>query len=201
MASNSKKILILADNRPGTYSQAIALAKEIGEEYEILNISYSKLAKIPNFLFSSSLFRYNLETKNKLKNITKFPDIIISAGRRSVSSALYLKKKSKNNAKVIQIMDPNICVSKFDLVVLPKHDKAKEHEKIVESIGAIVSIDKDKVEQDKEKFVDIFKESKNRAILLVGGPSKNSSFSKDCAIKLAKLSSQIASESKAKLFI
>ena len=37
------KILILADERIGTYSQAVALAKESGLDYEIIFLEYNFL--------------------------------------------------------------------------------------------------------------------------------------------------------------
>jgi len=201
MSNNGKKILILADTRPGTYSQAIALAKEIGQEFEILNISYSGFVKIPNFIFPSSLFRYDRQTKEKLQNITDFPQIIISPGRRSVSAALYLKKKSQNKSKVVQIMDPNISADKLDLVVLPNHDKHGKHPNIIESVGAITSIDKNRIAKDKEKFSKLFNTDKKKAVLLVGGPSKSGSFGRNATIELVKASIKKSDEIGAKLFI
>ena len=202
MSNNSNKILILADNRPGTYSQAISLAKELGDKFEILNISYSKLIKIPNFLFPNSPFRYDRQTRAKLKKITQFPKIIISPGRRSVTAALYIKSKSKNTSKIVQIMDPNLNPAKLDLVILPMHDKKKNHQNIINSIGAITSIDQNIVKEDKIKFSNIFEDNNKKvAVLLVGGPSKNTSFNKDTATKLANYSSQIANNIGAKLFI
>jgi len=72
MSNNGKKILILADTRPGTYSQAIALAKEIGQEFEILNISYSGFVKIPNFIFPSSLLDMTGRRKRNSKILLTF---------------------------------------------------------------------------------------------------------------------------------
>ena len=46
------KILILADDRVGTYSQSIALAKESGLDYEIIFLEYNFLKIIPNLFFS-----------------------------------------------------------------------------------------------------------------------------------------------------
>jgi mitochondrial fission protein ELM1 len=51
------KILILADDRVGTYSQSIALAKESGLDYEIIFLEYNFLKALPNLFFSESLIR------------------------------------------------------------------------------------------------------------------------------------------------
>ena len=202
MSHSSKKILILADNRAGTYSQAINLAQEIGAKIDILPISYSKFIKIPNFILPRSLFRYDAKTKETLKNISNFPDIILSAGRRSVSGALFLKKKSQNKTKIIQIMDPNICANRFDLTILPIHDCHKKHPKIINSIGAITRLDQDKIAEAKHQFAEFFQKiDKKKIVLLLGGPSKNTNFSDKSTINLADISSKLANNLNAKLII
>lgn len=193
------KILILADNRPGTYSQSIALAKELGGDFEIFNISYSKFVFIPNFVFPNCLFRYDNKTKEKLKNLSNFSDFIISSGRRSVSAALYLKAKSQNHSKIIQIMSPNLNPNKLDLTILPLHDCNKKHPKIINSVGAITSLDLNKLEEGKKDFAEFFTQiNKKITVLLVGGPSKNSYFdsysAKNLAQKISKLSNDIDSK-------
>ena len=45
------EIWILGDNRPGTVSQGIGLAEEIGFDYKIINLTYNFLVLLPNFLF------------------------------------------------------------------------------------------------------------------------------------------------------
>ncbi|MBL6665045.1 MAG: mitochondrial fission ELM1 family protein [Rickettsiales bacterium] len=196
------KILILADNRVGTYSQSIALAKELGGEFEILNISYSKFVTIPNFIFPACLFRYDKKTKEVLKQFSNYPNFIISAGRRVVSAALYLKKKSHNESKIIQIMDPNLNPDKLDLTILPFHDERKNHPKIINSVGALTSLDHHKIEKDKKNFADFFDNIQKKIIvLLVGGPSKNSSFGRESAKNLAKISSNVVNNVDGKLLV
>ncbi len=43
------EIWILADDRPGTVSQAIGLAQAIGLEYKTIQLKYSFWARLPNF--------------------------------------------------------------------------------------------------------------------------------------------------------
>ena len=61
------KILILADERIGTYSQAVALAKEVGLDYEIVFLEYNFLKIIPNLFFSRSLIRLKKTSIKKLQ--------------------------------------------------------------------------------------------------------------------------------------
>jgi mitochondrial fission protein ELM1 len=63
------EIWILSDNRPGTVSQAIGLAKEIGFEYKIIDLEYSILTYLPNCFLSSSLFRLASFNRREFQNL------------------------------------------------------------------------------------------------------------------------------------
>lgn len=198
--NQNKKILILADDRTGTYSQSIALAKELGFEYDIVKINYSLLIKLPNFLLKNSLFGYDFATQKKLKNIGQY-DIIISSGRRSVNAALYLRKKHQQ-VKIIQIMHPNINFKYFDLVILPQHDQEKANPKLIISYGALSNFDENKIKQEQEIHKNYFGNIKKKlVILLIGGPSKKTEFGKEQAILLAQDVNKFVNKIEAKLVI
>lgn len=198
------EIWILGDDRPGTVSQSIGLAAEIGFESKLFNLSYSFLAKLPNFILSNSLLRLKCESAKNLKNPNYFPRLIISAGRRSAPIALYLKKKSGGKSKIVQIMRPGMNLKKFDLVVLPKHDGVDEKKfgNLVTTIGALTKVTDKIITAEQEKFSPWFREIKKEKIaLLVGGSSKSTQFDEKSAAKLAKHASEIARNMDATLLI
>lgn len=200
----SNKILILGDKRIGTIKQSIALAQELAMPYEIIDLEYNKLAKIPNFFFSESLIRLKKLPKKQIEAIKDFPEIIISAGRKSATCALYLKEKSNKQSKVIQIMNPNINLKKFDLIILPKHDKilSHNHPNIINTIGALTKIDEKTITQEQKKFENWFDCNRQyRIVLMLGGSSNKTNFSENSAIHLAKITSKIVKNMNAKLFI
>jgi mitochondrial fission protein ELM1 len=51
-----------------------------------------------------------------------WPDLLIASGRRSVAPARAVRRASKGRTFCIQIQDPGIAPSAFDLVVAPEHD-------------------------------------------------------------------------------
>ncbi len=202
MAKN--KILILADNRVGTYSQAVALAQELQQPYEIIHLQYNKFVVLPNFIFGASLLTITQESREKLLNIKDYPNLIISSGRRVAPIALYLKKLWNEQVKIVQIMQPNLSFSKFDWVVLPKHDGilSDKFSNLITTIGALVRVDKQRIAVDSEKFVQLFLDSKkNKIALLLGGDSKEGKFDKESALKLAQLLSQVAQNMDATFFV
>jgi mitochondrial fission protein ELM1 len=199
-----KEIWILSDGRPGTVSQSIGLAEEIGLDYKIINITYNFLVKIPNCFFSDSLLRLSSSSRKKFENLDYLPNLVISAGRRSSSIALFLKKKSENKTKIIQIMNPDLDFSKFDFVILPKHDETDEAKfpNVIATIGALTKVRENIVISEQKKFAAEFGEIKKPKIaLLLGGSSNKTKFEKESAIKLAKISSEFTKNMGAILLI
>lgn len=194
----ASKALILADEKIGTYSQAINLAKELDLEVQIINLKYSFFAKFPNFLFKNSLLQYSKQTSIDLKNLSESlklqkPKVIISSGRRSVLAGLFLKQQLENQPKIIQIMNPNYDFSKFDLIILPKHDNIEESKNVITTIGSLTKIDDEKLKNEKEKFAKVFAEFPNKKIVvLLGGSTKNTEFEIEIAKKLATSLSIVA---------
>ena len=198
------EIWILADNRPGTVSQSIGLAEEIGFEYKIINLSYSIFASLPNCFFGDSLIRLSKNIRKKLTESEYLPSLIISAGRRSAPIALHLKKQSQNQTKIIQIMRPECNLTKFDFVILPKHDLVDESKfkNVITTIGSLTKIRDNVIASEKEKFSPWFGNiEKIKIALLLGGSSKKTKFEKKSAERLAKISSDLAENMNAVLLV
>jgi len=198
------EILILGDDRPGTVSQSIGLAEEIGFDYKIINLTYSFLARLPNCFFSSSLLRLSSQSRKKIKALNYLPKLVISAGRKSAPIAVFLKNQSQNQTKIIQIMHPNLNLQKFDFVILPKHDEIDEGKfsNVITTIGSLTKTKENLIAAEQKKFSSWFQNiDKTKIAVLVGGSSNKTKFTKDSAIKLAKITSDIASKMDATLLI
>ena len=198
------EIWILADDRPGTVSQSIGLAAEIGFEYKIIQLEYSFWSALPNCFLSKSLLRLAANSRKEFKNLDYLPSLVISAGRRSAPIALNLKKRSKNQTKIIQIMHPNLNLKKFDFVILPKHDEIDEAKfsNLITTIGSLTKTNENLIALEREKFASWFQNiSKRKIALLIGGSSNKTEFTQKSAKKLAKISSEIANNMDATLLI
>ncbi len=214
------EILILADERVGTYSQAIALAEELCLPYRLLKLEYSFLATLPNFIFGKTSLRLSKSSQEMLKTQENRPSIIISSGRKSACIALYLKKLWNFNQNLdektylIQIMNPEFKFSEFDFVILPCHDLAnrakfnffgrtkKSAKNLIISAGALTRINHSLVLSEKQKFITWFEQFKKPIIaLMVGGNSKDGFFAPKSGFKLAVLASKIAKNMQASLVV
>lgn len=185
------KIWILGDTRVGNTNQAIALAEEIGLEYEIKNVRYNFFALLPNLLLPSRPVHVNKDVLKSL-SIHRFPELIISSGRRTAILALYLKRKSYNKSKVVQIMGSNTDSRDFDLLVLPQHDNyQKDSQNTIRIIGALSNM-KSKLKFGKEEFSQHYPEIKRFIAVIVGGNTKSYTFSKDASKLFTDLLEKIA---------
>jgi mitochondrial fission protein ELM1 len=194
-------IWVLKDDRPGNYSQAISLADSLEIDYEIKEISYNKLAKLPNFLKFGSLSTIDKNSQNSLLNQANKPNIIISAGRRSALIALDLKKIYPD-LFLINIMNPGAnLIKKFDLVIAPKHDKIKA-DNVIQIIGSIAKIKQELMDASYEKFKDVFEKIESPKIaLLLGGSSKSAKFKLQDALKIRKITDKLCQNMKANLLV
>lgn len=197
------EIWVLADDRPGNYSQAIGLADELGLNHKIVNLNYGAFAILPNLLLGASLAGIDSETKKKISSFGYLPKIIVAAGRRTAPISLFIKKISKNQTKIVQIMNPGACHEDFDFIILPRHDRIKSgYNNVIRSIGALTKVSERAVNYECEKFRDLFgSDSKLKIALLVGGDTKKTKFDQYSLRQLISRSVKMAKNMDAKLVI
>ena len=174
-----KKVWILADDRAGNVNQLLGIAEVLDYEYVRKDISYNQYVKLPNFLRDKTLIGLTKETVQNLKTTDDYPDIVLSAGRRSFPVARWVQKKSKGKTKIVQLMNPGMKgFNQTDLIVLPKHDnyqKCKDNVLIV--TGTPHRITPTRLSQERAEWEPVFKNYKHpRLSLIIGGATKNKPF-------------------------
>lgn len=68
--------------------------------------------------------------------VPPWPDVIIATGRQSAGPALYAKKRTHGRIFCVQIQDAGVSPHRFDLVVVPEHDKVRGAN-VVTTLGAL----------------------------------------------------------------
>lgn len=194
------KVWILADGRIGNLNQAIALAEEIGINYELKTIKYNFLGKLPNFLLAlTTLYIKNQSLKSLETNI--YPNLIISSGRRTAALASYLRNKSACKTKIIQIMNPNLPFEQFELVILPEHDKINKGETNVTRITGALNNIQAKIASGGTDLQKNYPDLKKFIAVVIGGNSKNYKFTADDASLFASILGNITQIQGYSLFI
>ena len=169
--SKEREILILSDGKTGHLRQSEGLAKLINQQLAlrgiktqlcirqvrlhlplsgfILNLVARFSGRYPGKGRGIGYLRYALTSESWQDLLNARPDIIISAGS-SISALNYLLAR-EYQAKSIVLMRPgNLSLKKFNLAVIPQHDKVSERKNVVVTDGALNLIDADYLSQKSE---------------------------------------------------
>ena len=185
-----KRIWALLDNRMGSVGQIKGVLNELNPDvYEIEEkpIKYTKLAALPNLLRGASLLGV---TNDSIAQINSdFPDIVLSASRRSAPIALWIKKKSPKT-KIVQLLHPDVSKSnllKFDRIFLPEHDRYKHSQgNCFYTIGSPHKVSQKVLDEAREKWEKVFALlPKPLTAVIIGGSIKGKPFSLKNAEALA----------------
>jgi mitochondrial fission protein ELM1 len=120
-----------------------------------------------------------------------WPDILIASGRLSVPASLYIYEQSARAGKrtfTVQIQNPVISPSNFDLVIVPLHD-ALDGPNVISTVGALHRVEPDRLAREAERLAPRVAALKRPYIgVLVGGP--NASFAMGVR-EIAELASRL----------
>jgi KDO2-lipid IV(A) lauroyltransferase len=195
--ATQKNILILSDGKAGHLRQSEALALILTEHFKDRGISTN--INTAEVKFKNSLSRSFLTLSNCLagkyicqgclfclrrllrKDVYDYliklkPDIIISCGS-SLAAINYILSK-ENQAKSFVIMRPSIfSTSRFDLLVIAKHDNPPLKRNIAAVDGALNLIDEEYL-KDQSKELSVFLGNKAQPSqiyigILIGGNTKD----------------------------
>ena len=123
-----KRVWALLDNRMGSVGQIRGVAAALNPahyEIEEKQIAYNRLAALPNILKGRTLVGVTPDSRKQISR--DFPDLVISASRRTATVALWIKKQSPA-VKIVQLLHPDVSpanMRRFDRIFMPEHDRHK----------------------------------------------------------------------------
>jgi hypothetical protein len=161
----SPRIWVLADPRAGTAAQALGIAERLGEPFRRVDLAWGALARLP--LPLPSLAGLTPEARSAFA--PPWPALVISAGRRSAPVALWLKQKG---ARLVHCMRPGFGATRFDLLVIGRHDAPKEAPNILPILGAAHRISPERLAAARAEFAALEALPSHRVALLMGGPPR-----------------------------
>ncbi|MDG4719141.1 MULTISPECIES: mitochondrial fission ELM1 family protein [Thalassospira] len=176
-------IWVLADDRAGNVNQAIGVAEALAQPFKRIDIGYTKLARLPNIIRGTSLMGVDVPSRTRL--VAPWPDLVISAGRRTAPIARWIKKQSRGHTRICQIMRPDCGEGAFDLIAVPAHDRMTIRENILEIPGAPHRVTETRLLIEADTWRPQFKGLPTpRFAVIVGGNTKKSVFTRDMADEL-----------------
>ena len=161
------KALLLTEGAHGMVSQVEGLAKALKLDFNHCFINLKKPWRY---------FPINLVPVSKSVIDGKIPDqienqILISCGKNSIISSLFLKRNNKNLFN-IHIQNPKVNFSNFDLIVAPEHDQIKGSN-VLSTFGALHYITKQEIDNSSNFFSKYNLSEKDKIVsLILGGPNR-----------------------------
>ena len=179
------KGLLLTEGLHGMISQVEGLAKALDLDYFHEKIELNTPWNlVPPSLTPSKKFIF----KNQ---IGKDYDVIISCGRKSVIPSIVLKKICNKKVINIHIQNTKVSLQNFDFVVVPDHDSI-DGTNVLISKGAIHYLTIDEINDAKDYLVNKIEKGKDVITLILGGPTKYYSYSKEHITQIfSKINKQI----------
>ncbi len=173
----------ISDGRAGIANQVRGLAEAVGLVVEIMTVH----PRFPWTLLPVTAWPAPFSALGPGSSVfaPPWPKLAIGCGWRSIPYVLAVKRLSGGKTFTVQLQDPRVDPSHFDLVVPPEHDNLKgtNVEAIVGSPNAITRAKLEAAASQWRAKFDAFK--KPRVAVLIGGKSKSHSFGEDDARKLA----------------
>ncbi len=185
-----KNLWMLLDDRRGSVGQARGIAELLKDKLNIVEkqLVYNSFAGWPNWIKGKSLLGVNIKESDVLNE--PYPDVVLSTSRRTVSTARYIRKKSGNKTKIVQLMFPSggVGIKDMELVIVPAHDSIKKQtlSKSFVITGAPTRIFPEKIEEWKNQWTPVFKDlPKPWTSVIIGGAIKGKPWPLDNAKELA----------------
>jgi uncharacterized protein len=179
MNAPPRTVWCVSDGRAGIERQTTAVANALSElipiETRIVHLNPTgPQTWLPPDLWLNPLAA--LPAAQRALLAPPWPDVWIANGRRSIAFSLRAKEWSGGRSLVVQLQDPRLDPSRFDLVVPPRHDGVIGPN-IVETLGAPVWFTSSQINAAKAQFPALGEIESPKVLVILGGPSKRHRFS------------------------
>jgi uncharacterized protein len=187
----------VSDGRAGNAAQVRAILKALGDTRRWMKIAHIDGAahradpvtltpRAPwTFLPADKwpLLSHSLPASQRGVLEGPWPTVWIAAGRRSAAYTRAVRELSGGKTFTVQILDPYIDPSNFDMLVAPSHDEVTGPN-VISTIGSPSYFSPDQIEDAGQAFADLADERAKTAIVIIGGDSKTHSFTEAAAERL-----------------
>ncbi len=112
-----------------------------------------------------------------------WPTLWIAAGRRMAALSKFVREQSAGKTFTVQILDPRIDPSHFDMLVVPEHD-GLTGPNVVTTVGALAYFAPDMIEEAGHAFAELADETRPSVVVVLGGDSRAHTFTDAAAARL-----------------
>lgn len=193
MPGSPRRALVLSDGAAGNENQAQALAAALASDVE----TYRLDARAPWRWFAPHRLPGSASAFGPAFAVwlhAPWPDVAIGCGRQAALATRLLREASDGACRSVQILDPRIAASHYDVVVVPRHD-GLTGANVITTLGGLNRIDDAWLEHARAAFPDLAALPAPRYALLLGGPTRTLALDREYWEKLvATLSARLRAE-------
>ena len=106
---------ILLGTRHGDNQQLLAIADALAVPYKVVSLRFNAAAGLPPALLGASRLAWRSKTGAQIA--APWPRAVLASGRKSVSAALWIRKQSGGQTRLIHVNRPWAPLAWFDLIV------------------------------------------------------------------------------------
>lgn len=198
-------VWVASDGRAGNAAQVLAIARALGEMSRWVNIAHingkGHRAKpieltpkglqplLPSTLWWSPMSALPKEQRDVIQE--PWPTLFVGAGRKIAPYTRHVRRASGGSTLCVHIMNPQLPLSDFDLVVAPEHDQLVG-ENVLQIVGSPSYFPPEAIEDTELAFADLAEERGFKVAVILGGDSKSHKMTEASCEKLEKQLRDIA---------
>lgn len=148
-SSDMPTVWIVTDGRLGMINQCRGLAGVFG-----VAAVEKKIALSPPWCWLPAMLtpaRLSVLSASGDRLAPPWPDLLIGTGRKSIAPALAVKRAGAGDTFCVQIQNPDVALSKFDLVIAPRHDQLTG-DNVLSTLGSLNGVTTAALTKAKTEF-------------------------------------------------
>ncbi len=167
MSASAPIVWVLTDGRPGHISQTLGLAEALVPQPIVKRIAlrapYRQASPFLGWGNGKAL------TSDSASIEPPWPDLIVTSGRSAIPVAFGVRRASGGRTKLVNVQDPGYCRARFDLVIVPEHDRLTGPNILV-TAGALGRVTPARLAEAKSRFEAEYATLPHpRVAVLIGG--------------------------------
>lgn len=184
LESTPPTVWLISDHKPGHRTQALGLAEQLGWPLENLDVSFGRVASLPNFFLRTSLV--GIHAVNPAQLTPPWPDLVIATGRGAARTARWVRAQSLGRTRaVVMGRMGGFHGEHFDLAVAPAYSGLYPHPRRIETSLPITNVREPALEAAAAEWKSVLERAPDRRIaLLVGGSDPMYEFTPEVARRM-----------------
>ncbi|MEO8802579.1 MAG: mitochondrial fission ELM1 family protein [Rudaea sp.] len=163
-------VWVVTNGASGNERQALALAQALGSQPQVLRIDLrAPWSWFAPRLTAAAGLAFSATTRKRMH--APWPALAIGCGRESALMTRWLRRASAGATFTVQILDPRIAATHFDVVVAPRHD-GLQGGNVIQTLGALNHVDDAWLAEGLAQFPRLQQLPQPRTAVLLGGPHR-----------------------------